>query len=501
MKQKEAILYLSTTDELILSKYVLYSLMNNNGDLSAVTYNGDHLLSYEDLTFTKNEMINFLDEVLKNYINNSKRNQITEKEKQILKGLNYDFQIKTKKESIENIINNAKQKEEQAKELVENSEQIERWLKGESKRILSSDIAFFVKYGSTEKVEQMKQFIDEKISKGKIGKYCTGISKDEIYDSTVKAFYTAYSIRETKTDKSDYNILKEELIASPTILLTLSDQDQLKVLRESNIDDFKIIYQNYYVKKLGFFGFWSYNILRFRRNFSTVLEERKEELEQIQRIEIEKKLEKMDEQKEVEVQPKVREVSQMQKELYVSIISNCKKIVNCINKNYQELPEELIPYLEQEDFSLLDYYAITKLEIPDLYRIMLNNANRKNGVITKEDTITFNKWVHSKTGLKITKNYEKIVSVYNPYVSKDEIENGKIIIKGTEITTEEKNMIAKFLHQNHIPRYNSIYRNALRKYKNGILIDRYNAFATKYNYSERKKDEFSEQISSTKGKK
>ena len=45
-------------------------------------------------------------------------------------------------------------------------------------------------------------------------------------------------------------------------------------------------------------------------------------------------------------------------EIYQSFSDNLKRAIQCINKDYKNLPKEWIDWLKQEEFNLLDYFAI-----------------------------------------------------------------------------------------------------------------------------------------------
>ena len=160
-------------------------------------------------------------------------------------------------------------------------------------------------------------------------------------------------------------------------------------------------------------------------------------------------------------------------------------MVRYMNPECQVIPEEVRGYLEQEKFTLLDFYAITRIPIADLYNMMVENivSQRQNG-LTDQDLYIFRCWLNSQSSLQLQFSFGKLNSVFSPMTSKQEIFSEKLILRGHEVTEEEKKNVLSFLEQNEIPLYRSVYRNALKRYLENTLVSRYNTFATRYQYEE-----------------
>ena len=155
------------------------------------------------------------------------------------------------------------------------------------------------------------------------------------------------------------------------------------------------------------------------------------------------------------------------KQSYTAIISNIQKMIIYINKDYSKMKPEMVQYLQQEDFSLLDLFSITTLVPDELYKIV-----KESKYLTEEEKKIFSKFLLESGIVNFVDGKKRI---RNYYISTNDIYNDKNIIKGHEVTKEEKQAILQFLESKNIPLYNRIYMNALRRYLDGTLIDRYNA--------------------------
>lgn len=143
----------------------------------------------------------------------------------------------------------------------------------------------------------------------------------------------------------------------------------------------------------------------------------------------------------------VGEINKFIKQFYgIKGIEIIKKLNNKENPNFQsKLNNIALNIINNPNYTIIDYYLETKLRLSDFYSRVENR--REIAVFVS---------ANSKKTFTNSHNY---VSYFN----KNEELKAKNIIKGKEITIEEKNSIFKFLEDNGIPVDQFTYRACLNK--------------------------------------
>ena len=434
LKKKKNITDLTEKEELILKKYLLYSYINNYGDTTTFIYND----IYTNKELPEEEIHTFLKTMLNNYIES---NAITKSEKKEVERLGYiskEQELVTLEELKEML------KKEEKKYIQNINEKVNEMYtnKGQPIYLTERMTVDFVKYNQKEEVEKLKQFL-EKMKKEKKTSRLTATIKElgTVYEHIINAFD---NINEKDLNKTYFELKIKE---KPQLLLTLNEKDCEEVLRSLSAEDFKSIkpYMNEF----------KYEIVKLKRIYNKIYEERKKELDSITINE---------------------ENNKKTKELDKTTLEIFNKIMNYITKNEESLTEEEKLFLQKEDFTLLDYYSLTKKRVEDVYNEIYTYAKKTNNIIPEKEIAILNKWISCKTGLSIAKNGGIIIKYRAQYVTDKEIENDTIIIKGREISVDERKQIVEFLKENKIELFHSVYKNALRRYVAGTLNERYNTF-------------------------
>ena len=435
LKKKKNITDLTEKEELILKKYLLYSYINNYGDTTTFIYND----IYTNKELPEEEIHTFLKTMLNNYIES---NAITKSEKKEVERLGYiskEQELVTLEELKEML------KKEEKKYIQNINEKVNEMYtnKGQPIYLTERMTVDFVKYNQKEEVEKLKQFL-EKMKKEKKTSRLTATIKElgTVYEHIINAFD---NINEKDLNKTYFELKIKE---KPQLLLTLNEKDCEEVLRSLSAEDFKSIkpYMNEF----------KYEIVKLKRIYNKIYEERKKELDSITINE---------------------ENNKKTKELDKTTLEIFNKIMNYITKNEESLTEEEKLFLQKEDFTLLDYYSLTKKRVEDVYNEIYTYAKKTNNIIPEKEIAILNKWISCKTGLSIAKNGGIIIKYRAQYVTDKEIENDTIIIKGREISVDERKQIVEFLKENKIELFHSVYKNALRRYVAGTLNERYNTFS------------------------
>lgn len=149
----------------------------------------------------------------------------------------------------------------------------------------------------------------------------------------------------------------------------------------------------------------------------------------------------------------IGEINKFIKQFY-GIKSNeiIKNLNSKDNPNLQlKLNNIALKIINNPNYTIVDYYLETKLNLDDFYRRVENR---------KEISIFVSS--NSKKYFSNSHNHES-------YFSKNDELKTKRIIKGKEITIEEKNSIFKFLEDNDIPVNAFTYRACLNKLVNNSL--------------------------------
>lgn len=144
----------------------------------------------------------------------------------------------------------------------------------------------------------------------------------------------------------------------------------------------------------------------------------------------------------------------------IKYVENCvKKLVDKKDNDIKLLKEKnsnqefinemknIVAKIENGNYDCIDYYMDTKLSLNDFL-----NVTKRYG-INKVSVSIF-----------INTNIKK-----NMAINKESELNGNLIIKGREITKEEKSNIFSFLKENEIPINLNTYKMALTKYLNGEI--------------------------------
>ena len=118
----------------------------------------------------------------------------------------------------------------------------------------------------------------------------------------------------------------------------------------------------------------------------------------------------------------------------------------------RELNSIIIQIENNPDFTILDYYSLTKLNIDDFY----DKVGPQDAIIGR---------FVSTNSLSKCRNFSVRMAVFSP----EEELNVSRIIKGREITREEKEKIFKYLEENDIPINQYTYRACLNKLVNNKL--------------------------------
>ena len=219
-------------------------------------------------------------------------------------------------------------------------------------------------------------------------------------------------------------------------ILKLDSTEQLRYLRRLNENELKKLINE---KKMMFLDLNKEDQKKLKDNLIRVLLERKSEKK-------EKFLTKLNNEK-----------------IYITMKSNLEKIMIFLKKDNTKLDESVIKFLKKEDFSMLDLYTISHIPATELYSFMKDVSKYSNQ--------------------KIFSNYD--CNVFKNFLLNDnriELDNEKKY----KISNTEKQLIINFLERKNIPINKKTYNDAIKRYFEGSLLERYTIFSN-YEYTKMKK--------------
>ena len=205
---------------------------------------------------------------------------------------------------------------------------------------------------------------------------------------------------------------------------------------------------------------FDYQANKIRKTLKLLPERRIEEIKNIK-----------ENKKEEEKENKINEKN-------IEAVKILKKIINYISN--KEVENNLQQYLKEEDFTLLDYYAITDIDLENLYNLSYDYyryIDTEDKYTIKKDLEIFARWIKEKGGFDFRRSRGFIKRMDTYYLNEEDLERNKIIMKGREITREEKEKITNFLIKNNIKQYEKIYKIAIKRYLEGTLEERYHTFS------------------------
>lgn len=423
-------------EELILDKYLLFNLMNNKESNNITLDNNDVI----GITAQSKDITKFIENSFNHYL---RSNTISEYDLQILTfNKNYKIEPKkyTKLEEITKIIKGEFDKYVYIKHV-----KINNFIKGLSTTLSKKDIKEYLQYGNVKKIEELKQYIKQ--NKTHIKADIIEIVNDEI------------------ERKSFDNFCKEYILTHLNILDNISDLEQIKYIK--SLDEIQLDELKKQIKKKEQTKLMPYEDYRIKRNYKSILLN-KENNTSIEKKETKKIENIITEEKNIntEITKKIDEFE---------LINICKKAIQLMKNHKENISDELKLSLLDEDFSLLDYFTMINIDIKDMYYLLKRNSNKKDKIITREEVNIYQAWLRRKFGDNLVKTRDQL-TLYEPLTTKADIYEGRFIIKGREITPEEREKVYNFLQEKEIPTYIIVFKNALRRYARDELIDRYNLF-------------------------
>ena len=435
IKKKKDITELNKKEELILSKYLFYIFINNNKDITTFVYN--NVYNNDE---SEEKITNYLNDILDNYLNTPIDNKVTTNERNILNEMNYKFNPH-KLVSLQELKNQYKKEEKEYNEII--TDKISSIYKDQTPipQITNKMLISYLKNNNQTEIEKLKEYLQYKAQNQKYQK-----NKYDNPDNLLK------KINNITEEQLKPTYLEIKVLENPQILLSISKEDRLELLQEFTNTTLKKIEENtnkfdYYANKI-------------QKTLNLLPEKRKEEIKTIN--------ENTQESKRENIIGK----------LNIEAVKILKKVINYINN--KEVENNVQQYLKEEDFTLLDYYAITDIDLEKLYNLSYEyyrHIDTEDKYTIKKDLETFAIWIKEKGGFDFRRSRGFIKRMDTYYLNEEDLEKNKIIMQGREITKEEKEKITNFLIKNNIKQYEKIYKIAIKRYLDGTLEERYHTFS------------------------
>lgn len=143
------------------------------------------------------------------------------------------------------------------------------------------------------------------------------------------------------------------------------------------------------------------------------------------------------------------------KQIFVSIISNGKKMVNELKNGV------LLENGDVRDFDIIDYYNLTTLKLQEFLNIIKSE-------LTPQEIVLYRRFANANGRIN-TLDLQQLYNQRQVFGVEFDKNNNPIMGTGREIQKEEKENIVNYLKESKLPLTINVYNAAFKRWKNGYL--------------------------------